>query len=147
MLDGSLSREASLKGQSVEEGDAVAESLEGFFVRCLDDVFGEDVSFVPDAFDLDLELEWTEFKEFDDLQVGSVDKISSIDEGDILLDVDLLVHDLGRDVLFLEEVGHLDVNVGSSCWHDHVDIALIPVVSVGAQGVLLDQFGHLAQVA
>jgi len=79
--------------------------------------------------------------------VGSVDDVSGVDEHDVLLDGDLLVLHLGGNVLLLEEVGHLDVDAGRACGHDHFDVGGLAELAVRLQHVVLDQLGYHAEVA
>lgn len=127
--------------------DAVAEALEGVLVLGLDDLASEDVALVPDALDLNLELEGTEFEQLNDLQVGAVHDIAGAQEDDVLLYVDLLILHLGGDVLLLKEVRHLDVDVCRAHGDHHVDVAHLAVLAVRVQAVLLDELVHLRQVA
>lgn len=79
--------------------------------------------------------------------MGTVDCLANCDERDFLFDFDLFVFDLGWYVLFLEEVGHLDVNAGRACRHFDVDVRNVAGVAVGVEHVGVDQFRDLGEVA
>jgi len=127
--------------------DAMLQACQSVLVLSLNHFPAEDIAFIPDTLDLHFELEWTEFQQFNNLQVSSVDHVSWFQKHNVFFNVDLLVLHFGWDVLLLEEVGHLDVDLRGAHRHNHLDVTHVAVLAVGVQAVLLDDFVDLTQVA
>jgi len=127
--------------------DAMLQACECVFILRLNHFSAEDIALVPDTFYLHLEFKWTEFQKFNDLQVGTVDDISRFQKDNVLFNVDLLVLHFGRDILFLEEVCHFNVDLCGAHRYNHFDVAHVAVLAVGVQAMLLNDLINLAQVA
>jgi len=147
VLHTALGREPGLQCECAEVVDAHAELGQCVFVVGLHHFASEQRPLVPQFHDLHLELERTHFEQLDDLQVSSVDNISDVDECDFLFNFDFLVLNFGGDVLFLEEVSHLDVDGGRASRHLDFDVGYVPTVAVGREDMRVDEFRNLAQVA